>query len=59
MTNFKRIRNMTVEQLAERLQDGINECDVCIYGEDYICPNTCLYGISKWLETEAQENDRQ
>lgn len=57
MTNFEKIKNMSVEEMAEWLQEDINGCFCCIYGRDFTCPNTCLYGISKWLESEVEEND--
>lgn len=57
MTNYEKIKNMTIEEMAECLQDGINECDCCAYGLNFACPNTCIYGIKKWLETEVQENE--
>lgn len=57
MTNFEKIKNMSVEEMAEWLQNTLKECDVCIYGEHNTCPCTCIYGITEWLESEA-ENDR-
>ena len=56
MTNFEKIKNMTAEEMAEWLQDDINGCLCCIYGRGFTCPNTCIYGISKWLESEAEGN---
>ena len=58
MTNFEYIKNMTIEEMAEWLQTHIEECGVCVYSEQCTCPETCIYGISKWLETEVQENER-
>ena len=56
MTNFEKIKNMTVEEMAKWLQDALKECDVC-YGKYNTCPNTCIYGIKNYLESEA-ENER-
>lgn len=54
MTNFEYIKNMTVEEMAEALQDGIYECKIC--GNDDCGPG-CIIGIKNWLESEQKEND--
>ena len=48
---------MTVEEMAEWLQCGVNECDCCAYGLNFGCPNTCIYGVKQWLEREVKKND--
>ena len=55
LTNFEKIKQMTIEEMADWLQDDISGCFCCIYGHDYTCPNTCIYGIKQWLESEAEE----
>ena len=55
MTNFEKIKNMTVGEMAEWLQDGINECNCCTYGLNLACSDNCIYGIKQWLESEVQE----
>lgn len=57
MTNFEKIKQMSVEELAEWLQDDINGCFCCIYGRDFTCPNTCISGISEWLEREVENEN--
>ena len=57
MTNFEKIKNMTIEEMAEWMQSDISGCFCCTYGHDFTCPNSCIYGISKWLEGEVDEND--
>lgn len=47
-----------VEEMAEWLEDGINECNCCAYGLNFGCPDTCIYGIKQWLEGDVEENDR-
>lgn len=56
MTNFERIKNMTVEEMAEFIAYYLG-CNNCIYDQS-ICPddkNACLKGTQKWLESEAEE----
>ncbi len=55
MTNYEKIKNMSVEEMAEWLQEDISGCFCCIYGRDFTCPNTCIYGIKQWLEREVEE----
>ena len=64
MTNYERLKNMTVEEMAGFLQkfcdkDWLNEENVCIF-----CPlaNGCGEDIGdwgKWLESEVQPNEQQ
>lgn len=54
---MKKIKNMSVLEMTEWLQDGVNECNCCTYGLNFGCPDTCIYGIKQWLETEAQESE--
>ena len=52
MTNFERIKNRTIEQVASDLADCVG-CDYCAY-DQYTCAQDCEYGIKKWLEREAE-----
>lgn len=64
MTNYERIKNMSVEEMAEAFEKtGRNKiqiaCKIC-------CNNNCKVGnkrkciakIKQWLESEIQENER-
>ena len=60
MTNFERIKNMSVEELAE-LFEGVCCARVCALcplfkscGGDYIGEN----GWEEWLESEVADNER-
>ena len=57
MTNFEKIKNMTVEEMVEFiiLKD---DCECCKYADDDdACDEfECRDGIKAWLEQEA-END--
>ena len=59
MTNYEKIKNMSVEEMAEWLQGGINECNCCSYRLSFGCPDTCIYGIKQWLESEVEENEKK
>ena len=56
MTNLDRIKNMTVDELAELL--GTKACECCAYLSFAPCgfgAPACEEGIKKWLEQEAAE----
>ncbi|MBR5216226.1 MAG: hypothetical protein IKV80_08410 [Bacteroidales bacterium] len=62
MTNYERIKEMTVEEMAEAietLQDLRIECFMCLANDIYgkLCDNftTCVDGIKAWLESEVKE----
>lgn len=55
MTNYEKIKNMTIEEMAEWLDAHTTKCDICVYDEQSKCLETCFYGIKKWLEREADE----
>lgn len=50
MTNFEKIKAMTVEEIAEII--------ICPYlGERVDCRDNCIECRKKWLESEVQENE--
>lgn len=55
-TNYDKIRNMTIEEMAELLTFW--ECDNgCAYGEMKDCLSDdkgCYNGIKQWLESEVE-----
>lgn len=56
-TNYEKIKNMTVEELAEFFHKT-NACFYCIYEglEETECDESegCLSGIKQWLQAEAE-----
>ena len=58
MTNYDRIKSMSVEEMAEYLSDHWS-CVDCAFEKDcddnYI---SCHKNIKQWLEQEVEENDR-
>ena len=57
MTNFEKFKaDLTVERLAMLLEDSRfeDDCQYCIYYKHITCPNNCVYGIKKWLESEVE-----
>jgi len=57
MTNFERIKNMTIDELTEELHLGNCSscpCDKYDYKECYIEGTDCLGLIKKWLEMKSE-----
>lgn len=63
MTNFEKIKNMSVEELAQVMDNAISDCDWCpinkfckIHDNDHFdefitCSNTWM----QWLKSEVEE----
>jgi len=51
MTNYDRIRNMSVEEMAEFLNDNY-KCEQCDYHHK-CCNGECIDGIKQYLESEV------
>lgn len=59
MTNFEKIKSMSVDELAEKLDD-LFSCDHCYFAEfcdENIEGTTCTGVLKEWLESEAKENE--
>ena len=61
MTNERKIKNMSTEELAEYLFDRGNDCEycygICAYQDECDGPHAqefCIEQIVKWLEQEAE-----
>jgi hypothetical protein len=52
MTNFEKIKNMSVEELANFIC-GLTYCDYC----PICCRGGCEHSWERWLESEAEDND--
>ena len=52
MNNYERIKNMTIDELAEFLCN--NECEQCAY-KGFDCGYDCFIGVKQWLESEVEE----
>ena len=53
MTNYEKIKAMTIEEMAECILDEFRvDCYDCEYYNDY---GECRYCIKNWLESEAVE----
>ena len=60
MTNYDRIRNMSVEEMAEFMYETNEDCEnFCAFTKDKKCHSfeggkqTCIIGIKQWLESEV------
>lgn len=66
MTNYERIKQMSIEEMAEKIFDCGNGREYCYghcyYQDDNSCPNDgaqgCIQGVVKWLQSEEEENDK-
>ena len=60
MTNFEKIKSMTVEEMAGHINDKVDtECSGCP-AFNYCAASTftyCYEMIRKWLERECEEDD--
>ena len=56
ITNYDRIKSMSVEEMAE-LIDKNYKCRKCAYYHK-CCNGDCTNGIIQWLLQEVSENDR-
>lgn len=60
-THYDRIRNMSVEELAEFMQATIEDCEkYCAFTKNGKCnsfgfEDKCAVGIKQWLESEVTE----
>lgn len=58
MTNYERIINMNVVELAEFLNNFHSSCNCCVYG-DLDCLHdkelSCIDGICKYLKKESEK----
>lgn len=59
MTNFEKIKAMSVEEMAELVNDKVDsECSECP-ASDYCAASTftyCYEIIKEWLESEVEED---
>lgn len=64
MTNYDRIRNMSVDDMAKAISGAIDDCEkYCAFTKNGKCNNFgndggCPIGIKLWLESEVDDNDR-
>lgn len=58
LTNYERIKNMSVDEMAGEITSKIDDCPDCIcYSQcdGYENNNTCISKIKQWLESEVEE----
>ena len=57
ITNYDKIRNMTVEEMAEFIVNR-NDCEGCpcdVDDKDYCKGGSCNASVMAWLESESEE----
>ena len=53
MTNYERIKAMTIEEMAEWFYNDIDKCAFCVYNNEDYCGG-CKNGHMCWLESEVE-----
>lgn len=60
MTNYERIKNMTLEEMSKIIGTG-NPCEFCVYNDSLTsCLSSdvdCSNAIKEWLKQEILNND--
>lgn len=55
MTNYERIKNMSIDEMAEFLADNDDNCCFCTRRYEDVCLTPdCKYHIKQWLESEVE-----
>lgn len=59
MTNFEKIKNMNVNEMADILDKGFNcyGCPIREFCDKNKKNTTCKTVLKKWLKSEVQNND--
>ena len=60
MNNYERIKQMTVEEMAENIKcNALNECKFCRHSDTCLATayqrRRCLDGIKQWLLKEVKD----
>lgn len=58
MTNYDRIKQMSIEEMAKFLNDYCDgACECCVFRRNancYVNSDKCKLGIEEWLESEEE-----
>lgn len=60
MTNFEKIKNMNIDELAEKLDESFacDHCPIWIFCDEINSTHTtCTGAWKKWLESGVKDND--
>lgn len=61
MTNFEKIKNMSIEEIAHKLNSLISSCECCPiqkFCDKNMKPYVdCISMLEKWLKSEVKGND--
>lgn len=58
MTNYEKIKNMTIDEMSEFIHDLISVCEMsdgcfaCVYNDSGVCMSKTM--AKKWLEREVR-----
>lgn len=54
MNNFERIKQMTVDEMAECIIET-SSCGICTLGDLLACHYECFKGVKQWLLEEYKD----
>lgn len=58
MTNYERIKNMSIDEITNFLHDDCDGvCECCVFNRNPNCyenADKCKLGIKEWLESEIE-----
>ena len=58
MTNYEKIKAMSIEEMVEFIADNYRPCPTCTYANTMDCGREpCHDGIVNWLQKEADANE--
>lgn len=58
MTNFEKIKQMSLEEMATAIDDNsydVEPCNCCVFVASSCLYTDCTVGIKIWLESEVEE----
>lgn len=53
MTNFEKLKEMSLEEIVFKIIEIGCECECCFY-DNYLCNGDCAFGVKKWLEMSEE-----
>ena len=60
MTNYEKIKSMSVNEMAEFLDDNFTfSCETCHHGDNCVVleySDECRKALKKWLKAESEED---
>ena len=55
LTNFQRIKSMSLDEMAEFINNSIEHCEQICISSTCAFHRECISGIKQWLQEESEE----